>query len=138
MTSGTARAQALLELSLCAPVIVLLALGSAATVQVAGARAGLDAATQAAANAAVRAPDPAAALAAAQRRFSTVVADYPLRSPTLSVSMGGFSRSGKITVSSSAQVDLRWAAFLLVPNQLTLRSQVVLWLESWRTHTTSS
>src|ERR1700694_839625 len=114
MTSGTARAQALLELSLCAPVIVLLALGSAATVQVAGARAGLDAATQAAANAAVRAPDPAAAVAAAQRRFSTVVADYPVRSPTLSVSMGGFSRSGKITVSSSAQVDLRWAAFLLV------------------------
>jgi len=42
-----ARAQALLELALCAPIAILLALGTVAAVQIAGARAGLDAATQA-------------------------------------------------------------------------------------------
>jgi Flp pilus assembly protein TadG len=130
----TARGQALLELSLCAPIVVLLALGSVATVQVAGARAGLEAATQAAANAAVRAPDPATAVAAAQQRFSSVVADYPLRSATLSVSVGSFDRAGEVTASSSARVDLQWAAFLVMPNQLTLRSHIVLSLEPWRTH----
>src|SRR4029077_11882614 len=72
-----ARAQALLELALCAPVVIFLALAAVAAVQFASARAGLDAATQAAADAAARAPDPAAANESAQSRFESIVAGYP-------------------------------------------------------------
>lgn len=136
--SGTIRrwahAQALLELALCAPVVILLALGTVAAVQVAIARAGLDAATQAAANAAVRAPDAVSAAATAHERFSSVIAGYPVRSIKLVVGTGGFERSGEITVSSSAEVDLTWASFVLLPGHMTLQSQVVLRLEPWRTH----
>jgi Flp pilus assembly protein TadG len=130
----SARAQALLELALCAPIVILLALGTVAAVQVAAARAGLDAATQAAAAAAARAPDPSTAAAAAQERFESVVADYPLRSATLKLSTGGFNRARPMDASSSGVVDLGWAAFLLLPSHLTLQSQVVLRLEPWRTH----
>jgi Flp pilus assembly protein TadG len=129
-----ARAQALLELALCAPVVILLALGTVAAVQVATARAGLDAATQAAANAAVRAPDAAGAAAAAHMRFSSVIAAYPVHSTRLVVETGGFERTGLITVSSSADIDLAWAVFVLLPSHVTLQSQVVLRLEPWRTH----
>jgi Flp pilus assembly protein TadG len=132
------RAQALLELALCAPVVMLLALGTVAAVQVAGASAGLEAATQAAADAAARAPDEATAVTLAQERFSSVVAGYPMRSATLSVSVGAFDRVGHVTASSSARVDLGWAAFLLLPAQVTLNSQAVVPLEPWRTHRVSS
>jgi Flp pilus assembly protein TadG len=132
------RAQALLELALCAPIVMLLALGTVAAVQVAGAGAGLEAATPSAADAAARAPDPASAVAAAQARFSSLVAGYPLGSATLSVSVGSFDRAGHVTASSSARVDLGWAAFLMLPGQLTLRSQAVVPLEPWRTHRPSS
>lgn len=130
----SARAQALLELALCAPVVILLALGTVAAVQVAGARAGLDAATQAAADAAARAPDPVTAAAAAQERFTALVGNSPIRSATLTVSLGDFDRAGHVTASSSARVDLGWAAMLLLPSQITLQSHVMVSLEPWRTH----
>jgi Flp pilus assembly protein TadG len=129
-----ARGQALLELALCAPIVILLALGTVATVQVASARAGLAAATEAAANAAARAPDAAGANAAAQERFLSVIAGYPVRSAKLVVSSGGFNRASSIRVSSSAEVDLVGGAFVLLPGHMTLQSQVVLRLEPWRTH----
>lgn len=129
------RGQALIELALCAPVVVLLALGTVASVQIASARAGLEAATQAAAEAAARAPNAETAIAAANDRFRRVVADYPLRSAILALSVGDFERSGKVTASSSASVDIAWAALLVLPNRVTLRSQVRLPLESWRSHT---
>ena len=128
------RAQALLELALCAPIVVVIALGTAAVVQLAGARAGLDAATQAAANAAARAPDRATAVATAQMTFAAVVSGYPLRSPSLALSVGEFERAGQVRASASARVDLGWAAFVIFPSSVTLRSEVVLSLEPWRTH----
>src|ERR1700675_2657008 len=124
LKSPSQGAQALLELALCAPLVILLAVGTVASVQLAGARAGLEAATQAAATAAARAPDPATAMAAAQARFSSVVADYPMRSATLRVSVGDFDRAGHVTASSSALVDLGWAPLLLLPSQVTLQAQV--------------
>jgi len=127
-------AQALLELALCTPIVVLLVLGTVASVQIAGARAGLEAATQAAGDAAARAPDPATAVSSAHERFQSIVADYPLGSATLTVSMSGFERAGHIIAASTARVDLGWARFLVVPTQITLRSEVVLTLEPWRTH----
>ena len=129
------RGQALLELALCAPMVLLLALGTVASVQVASARAGLDAATQAAAEAASRAPSAQAAMAAADARFRGVVAEYPLRSATLVVSVGDFDRGGSVLASSSASIDVAWAALLLVSSQVTLHSQVRLRLEPWRSHT---
>jgi hypothetical protein len=106
-----------------------------ASVEVASATAGLEAATQAAAEAAVRAPNADAAIAAANDRFQRVIAGYPVRSATLVVSVGDFNRSGMVTASSSASIDIAWAAFLLLPGSVTLRSQVSLPLESWRSHT---
>jgi len=129
-----ARGQALIELALCAPLVVLLALGTVASVQVASARAGLDAATRAAAEVAARAPNADNAIAAANDRFQRVVADYPLRSATLVLSVGDFNRNGSVTASSSASIDISWAAFLLLPSRVTLRAQVRLPLESWRSH----
>ena len=134
MRMNFGRAQALLELALCAPIVVVLALETTAVVQLAGARAGLDAATQGAANAAARAPDRATAVAAAQKTFAAVVSGYPLRSPSLSLSVGEFERVGRIRASASARVDIGWAAFVIFPSSVTLRSEVVLSLEPWRTH----
>jgi Flp pilus assembly protein TadG len=134
MKFRAARAQALLELALCAPIVILLALGTVAAVQVAGARAGLDAATQAAADVAARSSDPSRALTAAQQRFASVVNGYPLRSTTLTITFGGFNRAGQVVAASSGFVDLGWAGFLLLPSHVMLQSQVALRLEPWRTH----
>ena len=131
-----APGQALLELALCAPLVVLLMLGTVATVQVGSARMGLESATQAAAEAAARAPDAATALATAHDRFQGVVTDYPLQSATVVVSVGDFGRNGHVTASSSASIDIAWAALLSLPSQLTLRSQVTSPLEPWRSHNT--
>jgi Flp pilus assembly protein TadG len=128
-----ARGQALVELALCAPLLVLLAFGVAAVVQVDDAAAGLDAATHAAAGAAARAPDPGTADIAAHARFEAVVASYPLRGATLGISFGTFSRSTEMVATSTARVDVGWSGFVM-PRWFVLRSRVVTRIEPWRTH----
>lgn len=127
------RGQALLELALCAPVLLLIAVGVAAVVQVQDASAGLDAATHAAASVAARAPDPVTADSTAHARFATMVVAYPLGGATLRVSFGGFSRSADLAATSEAWVDVGWAG-LVLPHRFELRSRAVVRLESWRTH----
>jgi Flp pilus assembly protein TadG len=127
------RGQALTELALCSPVIVLLALGVAALVQLADASAGLDAATHAAASAAARAPDPITANAAARSRFAAVVAAYPLRGATVEIALGGFSRGMDVMVTTHAYVDVAWAG-LVLPHHFEVRSRAALRVEPWRTH----
>lgn len=127
------RGQALTELALCAPVIVLLALGVAALVQLADASAGLDAATHAAAGAAARAPDPITANAAARTLFAAVAATYPLRGATLEIALGGFSRGTDVTVTTHAYVDVAWAG-LVLPHRFEVRSKAAMRVEPWRTH----
>ncbi len=127
------RGQALLELALCAPVMILLALGIAAVVQVQNAAAGLDAATNAAANAAARASDPASADAVARSRFADVVAGYPLSGGTIRISFGSFDRATEVTATSQAFVEVGWAG-LVPPRRVDLRSRAVVRLEPWRTH----
>lgn len=127
------RGQALVELAVCAPVVVLLTLGSVAGVQVIDARAGLDAATNAAAAAAARAPDPASAQRAASARFSSMVADYPLRSPRLSIASGEFGRKDQVIAIGTGGVDVSWAS-LVFPGRLTLSARATVQLEPWRTH----
>jgi Flp pilus assembly protein TadG len=127
------RGQALVELAICAPVVMLLALGAVAGVQVIDARSGLDAATQAAAAEAARAPDPSSAEDKAQARFASIVAAYPLSSAHLSLSVGKFSRADEVLAMSSGTVDVTWAG-LVFPKKLTLESRCTVPIESWRSH----
>jgi Flp pilus assembly protein TadG len=127
------RGQSLVELAVCAPVVMLLALGAVASVQVIDARAGLEAATQAAAAEAARAPDPATAQIAARTRFDSMVASYPLRSPRVSISIGRFSRTEGVVASATGAVDISWEA-LVFPGGLTLAVRATVPLESWRSH----
>jgi Flp pilus assembly protein TadG len=129
--------QALLELALCAPVVILLAVGVAAVVQVEDATAGLDAATHAAASVAARAPDPVTADRAARARFAEVVVAYPLHMATLRVSFGSFARAAGLTATAEAFVDVGWAG-LVLPHRLQVRAQAVVQLEPWRTHGTAA
>jgi hypothetical protein len=129
--------QALLELALCAPVVVLLAVGVAAVVEVSSAGEGLDAATRAAASVASRAPDPVTAVNAARSRFAAVTAGYPLQEATLQIAFGTFSRATDATLTSQAYVDLGWAG-LVFPGRLAMRSHAVVHLELWRTHRTAA
>jgi Flp pilus assembly protein TadG len=131
------RGQSLVELAVCAPLVVLLTLGTAAAVQVIDASAGLQAATQAAASEASRAPDAASAESAARARFQSMVAGYPLRSPHLSITSGGFSRTDEVIATAAGAVDISWAG-LFFPGRLTLNSRAAVPLESWRSRSLAS
>ena len=119
------RGQALVELALCAPVILVLALGTVTAVQVLEAESGLQAATSAALSAAVRAPDSNAAIAAARSSFASVIASYPLSSPSISIAAGDFGRGSLLTADATATVDAAGA-------HIALRAHAALRVEQWR------
>jgi Flp pilus assembly protein TadG len=127
------RGQSLVELAVCAPVVIVLALGTVATVEIVDARAGLEAATQAAAADAASASDPVSGERNAQARFAAVIAAYPVRSAFLRVTFGGFDRAAEVAATSSGQVDLSWSV-LDLPGALKLESRVAIPLEPWRSH----
>ena len=106
------RGQSLVELAICAPVVLLLTLGAVATVQVVDAQAGLEAATQAAAAQAARAPGPALATSQAQARFASMIAGYPLRSAHLTIALGQFNRTDEVVATASGGVDVAWSALV--------------------------
>ena len=124
----------MVELAVCVPVVMLLALGAAAVVQISDARAGLAAATEAAAAAAARAPDAAGAKAASAERFAAIVAAYPLRSPGLEVTFSSFDRAAQISATGRGYVDVGWAVLIPVSTPVLLEVHAVTRLESWRTH----
>ena len=132
------RGQSLVELAVCAPIAMLLALGGAAAVRVADGHAGLDAATQAAAAAAARSPDSFGATRAAEQRFFSVLGGYPVHSPVLRVTLGSFNRGDEVTATSSGWVDVGWASMLLMPSHVNLESKAIAHVESWRTHVNGS
>jgi Flp pilus assembly protein TadG len=132
------RGQSLVELGLCLPVLLLLALGAAAVEQVADASSGLDAAVRAAAATAARAPDQDTAASAAQARFRAVIAAYPVRSPSLTLRFGGFERGGLVAAGASGYVDLGWEALAFLPSRLPIQASSVTRLELWRTRRSSS
>jgi Flp pilus assembly protein TadG len=127
------QGQSLVELAVCAPLVMMLTLGAVACVQVVDAQAGLEAATQAAAAEAARAADPASAERAAVARFESMVASYPLSSARLSITFGRFNRTDEAIATASGAVDISWAA-LVMPRGLTLSARATVPLESWRSH----
>lgn len=122
----------MVELAVCAPIVALLALGAAAIAQVADARAGLDAATQAAAAAAARAPDPSSAEAAAQSQFDAMVTAYPLTGCELRLDLGSFGRNAIARASSKGSVQLAWASLLPFQTRLDLEAAASADLEPFR------
>lgn len=126
------RGQALVELAVTMPVLLLLALGGVALARLADARAGLDAATAAAAAEAARAQDPTSAGAAAERRFATVIAPYPVDRGALLVDLGDFQRGGLVRATGSATVSLAFAPLPGLPRAIGLRSRAEAVIEPWR------
>jgi len=119
------RGQALVELALCVPVILVLALGAVTAVQVVEAESGLQAATSAALSAAVRAPDAGKAIAAARSSFASVIAGYPLSSPSISIALDAFGRGSLITADATATVEAAGA-------HIALHVHAALRVERWR------
>ena len=128
------KGQSLVELALCAPIVMLLAVGATASGEVADAHAGLEGATQAAAAAAARGPDPASAKRAANLRFYAMLGGYPVQEPVLRITLGAFNRTDVVTATASGFVDIGWASFVFLPRRVSLESRAVVHLESWRTH----
>ncbi len=122
----------MIELALCLPVILLLALGTAAVVQITDAASGLRAATEAAVATAARAPDAPTAEAAAQSRFTAVIAAYPVRSPSLRLMDGGFVRGATLTATATGSVDLSWESMVVVPARVAIEAQASMRVEPWR------
>lgn len=119
------RGQALVELALCAPVILVLALGAVSAVQVVQGQSGLQAATESAVSAAARAPDAPAAIALARSAFSSVVAGYALRAPAISFMAGGFGRGATLSADSTALVDI-------ATGSISLHAHASTQVEPWR------
>jgi hypothetical protein len=126
-----ARGQALVELAVCMPFVLLLGVGAAGAVEVADAGSGLRAATEAAVTVAARAPDEAAARMAAQSRFAVVISAYPVKSPRLRLVDGGFVRGGTLTATSGGFVDLGWDA--VMPAQVAIEAVASMRIDPWRT-----
>lgn len=126
------RGQALLELALCAPLILVLGVGTVAAVQVFDAKNGLQAATDAAVAAAARAPDAGSAAAAAQNVFESVAASYPLQAVDLSVESNGFDRGASIAGESSATVDIAGESIAFLPAHITIRAHATAVVEPYR------
>ncbi|HKV87107.1 MAG TPA: TadE/TadG family type IV pilus assembly protein [Candidatus Dormibacteraeota bacterium] len=128
------RGQSLVELAICAPLVMLLAMGAVSLVHLAESREGLEAATQAAVAAAARAPDPVSARRAARDVFTSMVGGFPLTAPTLRLSLGDFARGGRIVAESSATVDLAWGGLPGIPGHMTLNATAESLVEQWRSH----
>ena len=126
------RGQALVELALLLPVLVMVALGAAQFTRLAGARSALDAATAAAASAAARAPDPTSATASAQAAFAGVAGGYRLTGAALALDLGGFDRGANVTARGSAPFRLGVSTIPVLGLDWTLTAIVSARVEDWR------
>jgi hypothetical protein len=125
------RGQSLIELAVALPALLILALGSAALLRLADAKAGLDGATAAAVADAARQPFGFMADTSAQTRFQEIVVGYPVLYPVLSVS-GGFARGSYYSGSASAYVDLGFVPLWFLPRRVRITSSARSLVEPWR------
>lgn len=126
------RGQSLVELAVSIPVVIVLALGSAALVRLADARSGLDGAAAAAVASAVRQASATEAATCAQSRFAAVVKDYPLIAPVLVTSDGGFARGARYQAVATATVDLSFVPLAFLPGRVALTAAAAGTVEPWR------
>ncbi|HVD01404.1 MAG TPA: TadE family protein [Candidatus Dormibacteraeota bacterium] len=124
--------QALVELAVSLPVMLILAFGAAQFVRVAITRSGLDAATAAAAAAAARAPSSSSATTAANSAFSAVTTGDGLDSPGLALRLGGFQRGAIVTATGRATVSLGFSGSPALRGTLRLQSTASARVEDWR------
>ncbi len=115
------KGQSLVELAICLPVVLALALGMVTVVRAVDGAAGLQAATEAAVRTAARAADAGAAASAAQSRFDSVIGGYPVRGASLDLHVGAFIRGSTITATASGWVD-----------QVALHARAQASVEPWR------
>lgn len=125
------RGQSLLELAISLPVVLALALGSAALVRLADAKSGLDAATAAAVADATRQASPRTAAACALQRFDEIASGYGLVSPRLVLS-GVFTRGSMYHATATASVDLGFVPLWFVPRVVSVGSRAESLVEPWR------
>jgi Flp pilus assembly protein TadG len=129
----TRRGQALVELAVSLPVLVLLAVGAAQFVRLALTRAGLDAATAAAAAAATRAPSATSAATAGSAAFRAVSAGYGLdRSTMVTLAVGDFPRGGVVTATAQGSADLGLSGIPALRFAWRLSSSASARVEDWR------
>lgn len=102
------RGQALVELALVIPVLLLLAFGVIAAGRVTEAQMGVSAVSREAARAAALANDPGAAASQGMARGQQVATGYQLAdgSLQLAVNAGGFARGGTVQASAHYTVSL--------------------------------
>jgi Flp pilus assembly protein TadG len=133
------RGQALVELAVSLPLLLLLLLGAAQFVRLALNRAGLDAATAAAAAAAARAPSAATASAAGRLAFAGVASGYGLDpSATVAVSTADFQRGGTLTAAARADLNLGFSAIPALSLGWKLSSSASARVEDWRSRPAGS
>lgn len=130
----SSRGQALLELAVCMPVVLLLGFGAAGVVQVADAASGLRAATDAGVAAAVRASSGTQAIAAGHQSFRSVIAAYPIRNAELIFATPSFQRGAIITATADGDVDLAWESMSFLPTSIHLTMSASMEVEPWRSH----
>ena len=121
-----------METALCLPVLLILALGAAATIHVADGRSGLDAACSAAVATAARAPGRQGAVPAAESRFRSVLSAYPLNDPVVKVEVGSFERGGLATCEATAGVDLSFAPVPGWASRVRITSHAEARIDDWR------
>ena len=126
------RGQAALELALCLPVLVALALGGVALARVASAKSGLEAAAQAAAAAAVRSHDQAEAARVAQAEFDLVIPLYPVSGASMRLGPSGFGRGSAWSVTTSGTADLSLIPIPGLPLRVPLQATAWAEVEPWR------
>ena len=127
-TSG----QALVELAVVLPLLLLVALGGVEFARLALARTGLDAATAAAAASAARAPDAATASKSAGLAFAGVAGGYGLNGAQVTIAGGSFQRGGRVTATGRCTFALGFSGVPALRAAWSLRSSVSARIEDWR------
>lgn len=127
----SARGQSLVELAVALPAVLMLALGSAALLRLVDAKSGLDGATAAAVADAARQSDATEAALCGRQRFVAVVAQYPLRSPQLTLS-GSFARGSFYAGTGRATVDLSFVPLWFLPRSVALQAEAQALVEPYR------